>query len=254
MFAPSPSRVTRHALRLVMLAFSFAGSPEPARAVRHVGARLRRRLRDRQPDRHPHQSRRPTRPRSRARPPRSASTSRSARSTGLPRDAFAGELGKSFVSNVPAVQLILERMPATIELALDRHGDRDRARHSARAVGGAEAGLAAAAIMAGSILGFSLPTFWVGLMLIMVFSVLARLAAADRARANGRRAGHAGELSYLGRARHLSHAGAQPRALQARAPHPADARRHARGDGAGLRAVRARQGPFHASASCACTC
>ena len=27
-------------------------------------------------------------------------------------------------------------------------------------------------IMAGSILGFSLPTFWVGLMLIMVFSVL----------------------------------------------------------------------------------
>ena len=28
-----------------------------------------------------------------------------------------------------------------------------------------------AAIMAGSILGFSLPTFWVGLMLIMVFAV-----------------------------------------------------------------------------------
>ena len=27
------------------------------------------------------------------------------------------------------------------------------------------------AIMAGSILGFSLPTFWVGLMLIMVFAV-----------------------------------------------------------------------------------
>ena len=27
-------------------------------------------------------------------------------------------------------------------------------------------------IMAGSILGFSLPTFWVGLMLIMVFSVM----------------------------------------------------------------------------------
>ena len=26
--------------------------------------------------------------------------------------------------------------------------------------------------MAGSILGFSLPTFWVGLMLIMVFSVM----------------------------------------------------------------------------------
>jgi len=32
-------------------------------------------------------------------------------------------------------------------------------------------GLAARAIMAGSILGFSLPTFWVGLLLIMVFAV-----------------------------------------------------------------------------------
>ena len=35
-----------------------------------------------------------------------------------------------------------------------------------------------AAIMAGTILGFSLPTFWVGLMLIMVFAVQLRLAAA----------------------------------------------------------------------------
>src|SRR5262245_9220649 len=32
--------------------------------------------------------------------------------------ALAGDLGKSFVSNVPAIQLILERMPATVELAL----------------------------------------------------------------------------------------------------------------------------------------
>ena len=33
-------------------------------------------------------------------------------------------------------------------------------------------GVAGRTIMAGSILGFSLPTFWVGLMLIMVFSVM----------------------------------------------------------------------------------
>ncbi|HTE13766.1 MAG TPA: ABC transporter permease, partial [Burkholderiales bacterium] len=32
--------------------------------------------------------------------------------------AFTGDLGKSFASNVPAVQLILQRMPATVELAL----------------------------------------------------------------------------------------------------------------------------------------
>src|SRR3954467_669580 len=29
--------------------------------------------------------------------------------------AFSGDLGKSFVSNIPAVHLILERMPATLE-------------------------------------------------------------------------------------------------------------------------------------------
>ncbi|MDB5925655.1 MAG: dppB3 [Betaproteobacteria bacterium] len=86
--------------------------------------------------------------------------------------AFGGELGRSFASNVPAVDLILQRMPATIELAFT-------AMIIAIVLGlplGLWAGLwpdsaSAKAIMAGSILGFSLPTFWVGLMLIMVFSV-----------------------------------------------------------------------------------
>src|SRR5688572_14627026 len=32
--------------------------------------------------------------------------------------AFAGDLGKSFSANIPAVKLIFERMPATLELAL----------------------------------------------------------------------------------------------------------------------------------------
>ena len=86
--------------------------------------------------------------------------------------ALAGDLGKSFAANVPAIQLILQRMPATVELALT-------AMVIAIVLGlplGLWAGLkpdsvAAKAIMTGSILGFSLPTFWVGLMLIMVFSV-----------------------------------------------------------------------------------
>jgi peptide/nickel transport system permease protein len=71
------------------------------------------------------------------------------------------------------VQLIFERMPATVELALC-------AMLMAIFLGiplGLIAGMKPDAwfsktIMAGSILGFSLPTFWVGLMLIMVFSVL----------------------------------------------------------------------------------
>ena len=86
--------------------------------------------------------------------------------------AITGDLGKSFVANIPAVHLILERMPATVELALT-------AMVIAIVLGiplGLLAGLkpdswVGKTIMAGSILGFSLPTFWVGLMLIMIFSV-----------------------------------------------------------------------------------
>jgi peptide/nickel transport system permease protein len=88
------------------------------------------------------------------------------------KSAFGGELGRSFTSNVPAMDLILQRMPATVELALT-------ATIIAIALGlplGLWAGLhpdapSSKAIMAGSIVGFSLPTFWVGLMLIMVFSI-----------------------------------------------------------------------------------
>jgi peptide/nickel transport system permease protein len=88
------------------------------------------------------------------------------------RQAAAGDLGRSFVFNVPAIQLIFEKLPATIELAL-------AAMVLAIAIGipaGLIAGLyphsvAGRAIMALSIVGFSLPTFWVGLLLIMVFSV-----------------------------------------------------------------------------------
>ncbi|WP_439597263.1 ABC transporter permease [Falsiroseomonas sp.] len=86
--------------------------------------------------------------------------------------AVQGDLGRSFVFNEPALQLILQRMPATLELAL-------AATFGAILIGlplGLYAGLkpnslGSKTIMAGSILGFSLPTFWVGLMLIMVFAV-----------------------------------------------------------------------------------
>jgi len=84
-----------------------------------------------------------------------------------------GDLGRSFVHSPSALGLILERMPATMELALS-------AMLIAVVLGiplGLWAGLkpngmAGRAIMTGSILGFSLPTFWVGLMMIMVFSVM----------------------------------------------------------------------------------
>ena len=86
--------------------------------------------------------------------------------------ALHGNLGVSFAFHVPAVTLILERLPATLELAI--------AATLMAIIFGIPLGLYAGlrpngfigrSIMAGSILGFSLPTFWVGLIFILVFSV-----------------------------------------------------------------------------------
>lgn len=88
------------------------------------------------------------------------------------KGAAHGDLGDSFVFGEPALKLILHHMPATMELAFS-------ALFLAIVLGiplGLYAGLypespLSKGIMAGSILGFSLPTFWVGLMLIMLFAV-----------------------------------------------------------------------------------
>lgn len=89
------------------------------------------------------------------------------------KNAFQGDLGKSFIFGESALKLIVQRIPATFELALT-------ALFMAVFIGvpfGVYAGmrpnaLSSRTIMAGSILGFSLPTFWVGLMMIMVFAVM----------------------------------------------------------------------------------
>lgn len=88
------------------------------------------------------------------------------------KGAAQGNLGDSFVFGEPALKLILHHMPATLELALS-------ALFLAIVFGiplGLFSGLypdnpVSKGIMAGSILGFSLPTFWVGLMLILLFAV-----------------------------------------------------------------------------------
>jgi peptide/nickel transport system permease protein len=88
------------------------------------------------------------------------------------KGALHGDVGVSYVYNEPALRVILQRLPATLELAIC-------AVIMAVIFGiplGLYAGLkpdgfASRLIMTGSILGFSLPTFWVGLVLIMVFAV-----------------------------------------------------------------------------------
>lgn len=87
-------------------------------------------------------------------------------------NALRGDLGQSFAFGTSAMVLIMERLPATLELAV-------LAMFTALVVGlplGLWAGLrpksqASKLIMGLSILGFSLPTFWIGLVLIMVFAV-----------------------------------------------------------------------------------
>ncbi len=87
--------------------------------------------------------------------------------------ALSGDLGNSFIFGRPALALMAERFPATLELATS-------ALIISVTVGlplGVYAGLrpngwGARIIMGGSVLGISVPTFWLGLMMIIVFSVI----------------------------------------------------------------------------------
>ncbi|MEL6061937.1 MULTISPECIES: ABC transporter permease [unclassified Methylobacterium] len=84
-----------------------------------------------------------------------------------------GDFGLSFVYGTPAVALVLSRLPATLELAVLA---------TALSIGlGIPLGLAAAlrqsspvgqALTGLSTLSYSLPAFWTGLLLILVFSVV----------------------------------------------------------------------------------
>ena len=83
-----------------------------------------------------------------------------------------GDFGRSFVFNMPVLDLILSRLPATLELTL-------AAVVGATVIGvplGMYAGYrpdaaGSRAIMGLSVVGFSVPTFWVGLLLILLFAV-----------------------------------------------------------------------------------
>jgi peptide/nickel transport system permease protein len=101
--------------------------------------------------------------------------------------AFAGRLlrgdfGRSFIFGIPVLDLVMSRLPATIELTL-------AATLAATVIGvplGMYAGYRpdgawAKVIMAGSVIGFSVPTFWIGIVLIFTFAVhLAWLPAGQR--------------------------------------------------------------------------
>ena len=87
-------------------------------------------------------------------------------------NALQGDLGRSFIYNIPVLELIGGRLPATLELV------------SISVIGATVTGISLGVyagyrpesmfskiVMAVSVLGFSVPTFWIGLILILVFAV-----------------------------------------------------------------------------------
>jgi peptide/nickel transport system permease protein len=92
------------------------------------------------------------------------------------KNLLQGEFGRSYVFRQPALELILERLPATLEIVL--------VALLIAAVIAIPLGVFAGAnpqnplsrlIMSGSLVGISLPGFWVGMMLIFIFAVELRL-------------------------------------------------------------------------------
>ena len=83
-----------------------------------------------------------------------------------------GDFGRSFVFRQPAMDLILERMPATLEMVLVAMALAVAVAIPLGVYAGAHPnGRLSRAIMAGSLLGISLPGFWVGMVLIYVLAV-----------------------------------------------------------------------------------
>ncbi|AWI86053.1 ABC transporter permease (plasmid) [Alloyangia pacifica] len=83
-----------------------------------------------------------------------------------------GDLGTSMVYNIPVVDLVFSRLPATLELVFVSVCIATFIGIPAGLYAGYKPGsLGARAIMALSVLGFSVPTFWIGMLLIMAFAV-----------------------------------------------------------------------------------
>ena len=88
---------------------------------------------------------------------------------------LTGDLGKSIFASQPVIDLVLERFPATLLLTV--------AAMSFAIIVGVSLGLVAALrrdtaldrlTMVGSVMGWSMPSFWIGLVLIIIFSVKLR--------------------------------------------------------------------------------
>lgn len=92
------------------------------------------------------------------------------------RNLLKGDLGVSYIFKRPALTLIVERMPATLELVFFSVIISVAVALPCGVYAGARPGAPLSrAVMGGSLLGISLPSFWVGILLIFYFAVEKRL-------------------------------------------------------------------------------
>lgn len=108
-------------------------------------------------------------------------------------DIFHGDFGTSYVYKTPVLDMIFQRVPATAEIVLFTALLTLLLAIPLGVIAGAEPkrGLSKC-IMAGSIFGISLPSFWMGMMMIYVFAVSMQVLPAS-----GRAAAGPGGFSFL---------------------------------------------------------
>lgn len=88
------------------------------------------------------------------------------------KNILQGDFGRSYVFRQPAMDLILERLPATLEIVVVAMVFAALVAIPLGVYAGANPHKPQSrAIMAGSLLGISLPGFWVGMMLIFIVAV-----------------------------------------------------------------------------------
>jgi peptide/nickel transport system permease protein len=92
------------------------------------------------------------------------------------KNVLQGDFGRSFVFRQPANDLILERLPATLEIVFLAMVIALVVAIPLGVYAGANPRRAGShAVMAGSLVGISLPGFWLGMVLIFVFAVKLQL-------------------------------------------------------------------------------
>ncbi len=89
------------------------------------------------------------------------------------RDALRGDFGRSFRFNLPALPLVVERLPATLELAAAGMALAVVIAIPAGIIGALrQNSLVDLGVTSLAVLGRAMPNFWVGIMLILVFAVI----------------------------------------------------------------------------------